>query len=102
MCRTRGARALSVDLPERAHRVVAEFRADCGKQAEQEPLASMIASLTRASASFRDLWNAQHVVSRDGGMRQFTHPLQGTLQFEQTSFNLAASYGYKLVMLTPP
>lgn len=101
MFMTQGARALIVDWPDRAQRLVAEFRADCGKQAEQEPLASMIASLTRASASFRDLWNAQHVVSRDGGLRQFMHPLKGTLQFEQVSFNLAVSHGYKLVMLMP-
>lgn len=101
MFMTQGARALIVDWPERAQRLVAEFRADCGKQAEQEPLAAMIASLTRASASFRDLWNAQHVVSRDGGLRQFTHPVKGSLQFEQVSFNLAISHGYKLVMLIP-
>jgi transcriptional regulator with XRE-family HTH domain len=101
MFMTQGARTLIADWPDRAQRLVAEFRADCGKQADQEPLAGMIASLARASASFRDLWNAQHVVSRDGGVRQFIHPRKGALQFEQASFNLAAGYGYKLVMLTP-
>lgn len=101
MFMTQGARALIVDWPDRAQRLVAEFRADCGKQAEQEPLAGMIASLTRSSTSFRDLWTAQHVVSRDGGLRQFTHPVKGSLQFDQVSFNLTISQGYKLVMLIP-
>lgn len=101
MFMTQGARGLIADWPDRAQRLVAEFRADCGKQAEQEPLAGMIASLMRSSTSFRDLWNAQHVVSRDGGLRQFTHPIKGFLQFEQISFNLAVSHGYKLVMLIP-
>lgn len=93
------ARRLIVDWPERAQRLVAEFRADCGKHADQPPLAGLIAELNHASATFRQLWHAQHVVSREGGTRRFQHPQQGALAFEQVTSYLAQRHDYKLVML---
>ncbi|HAT32204.1 MAG TPA: XRE family transcriptional regulator [Janthinobacterium sp.] len=96
-----GARALIADWPDRAQRLVAEFRADCGKYADQEPLAGMIQALARESAEFARLWNSQQVVGRDGGTRRFVHPLKGELSFEQVSFSLASGRGMKLVMLLP-
>ncbi|WP_076593009.1 helix-turn-helix transcriptional regulator [Herminiimonas arsenitoxidans] len=95
------AHALIADWPDRAQRLVAEFRADCGKHADEEPLASLIDDLIRDSADFKKLWNSQHVVGRDGGTRRFMHPTKGALTFEQVTLNLAAGRGYKLVMLLP-
>lgn len=95
------AHALITDWADRAHRLVAEFRADCGKAADEEPFASLIESLKRDSEDFRQMWNSQHVVGRDGGTRQFHHPRKGALQFEQVTLNLAATRGCKLVMLLP-
>jgi transcriptional regulator with XRE-family HTH domain len=95
------AHQLITDWPERADRLVAEFRADCGKATDEEPFASLIDQLKRNSAEFARLWNAQHVVARDGGARQFHHPHKGRLQFEQVTMNLAATRGAKLVMLLP-
>jgi len=96
------ARVLITDWEDRAHRLVAEFRADCGKDADREPLAALIDGLQRDSADFARLWNAQHVVSRDGGSRRFLHPQKGPLAFEQVTLNFAATRGCKLVMLLPP
>jgi transcriptional regulator with XRE-family HTH domain len=101
MFQERTARELIVDWPDRAERLVAEFRADCGKYADQEPLAGLIATLTQTSTTFRQLWTSQHVVSREGGMRRFSHPAQGMLMFDQTTFHLAKRYDLKLVMLLP-
>lgn len=95
------ARKLIADWPERAQRLVAEFRADCGKYADDEPYASLIAELTRDSEEFKKLWNAHHVLGRDGGSRRFQHPTQGALTFEQVTLNLAAAREVKLVMLLP-
>jgi hypothetical protein len=95
------AHALIADWSDRAQRLVAEFRADCGKQADQEPLAGMIDALARDSGDFRRLWSSQHVVGRDGGKRRFMHPVKGELAFEQVTCTLATSRSVKLVMLLP-
>ncbi|MBF8178228.1 helix-turn-helix transcriptional regulator [Herminiimonas contaminans] len=95
------ARSLIADWPERAQRLVAEFRADCGKYADDEPYASLIAELRRDSEEFKTMWNAHHVLGRDGGSRRFRHPTQGALTFEQVTLNLAAAREVKLVMLLP-
>jgi transcriptional regulator with XRE-family HTH domain len=95
------AHRLITDWAERADRLVAEFRADCGKAADEEPLLGLIEGLKRDSAEFARRWDAQHVVGRDGGARAFRHPRKGELQFEQVTLNLAATHGTKLVMLLP-
>lgn len=63
------ARTLVVDWPERARRLVAEFRADIGRHADQAPLAGLIAELAESSPEFRQWWDAQQVQGRDGGLR---------------------------------
>ncbi len=98
---TGSARNLIADWPERAQRLVAEFRADCGKYADDEPYASLITQLMRESEEFKKLWNTHHVLGRDGGSRRFQHPTQGALTFEQVTLNLAAAREVKLVMLLP-
>ncbi|WP_338680870.1 helix-turn-helix transcriptional regulator [Janthinobacterium sp. TB1-E2] len=96
-----GARDLVVGWPERAQRLVAEFRADIGRQADQAPLAGLIAELAGASLEFRLWWSAQQVLGRDGGLRSFQHPLQGALSFNQVTLHLARQHELKLVMLLP-
>lgn len=95
------ARELVVGWPERARRLVAEFRADIGRHADQAPLAGLIAELTGASLEFRLWWSAQQVLGRDGGLRSFQHPLQGALSFNQVTLHLARQHELKLVMLLP-
>jgi len=41
------------------------------------------------------------VLGREGGLRQFSHPRQGLLAYEQISFALAGRPDFKLVMLLP-
>lgn len=96
-----GARELVVGWPERAQRLVAEFRADIGRHADQAPLAGLIAELAGASAPFRQWWEAQQVQGRDGGLRRFQHPQQGLLAFHQVTLHLARQHELKLVMLLP-
>ncbi|CAN5379902.1 helix-turn-helix transcriptional regulator [soil metagenome] len=95
------AHSLIADWPERAQRLVAEFRDDCGKFADQEPLAGLIDQLERGSPDFKRLWKSQNVLGRDGGKRRFLHHAQGEREFEQVSFSVAARRGFKLVMLLP-
>lgn len=95
------ARELIAGWPERAQRLVAEFRADVGRHADQAPLAGLIAELSGASAEFRHWWGAQQVLGRDGGLRRFQHPVQGLLNFNQVTLHLARQHEVKLVMLLP-
>ena len=95
------ARTLIAGWPERAQRLVAEFRADVGRHADQAPLAGLIAELSGASAEFRHWWGAQQVLGRDGGLRRFQHPVQGLLSFNQVTLHLARQHEVKLVMLLP-
>jgi len=95
------ARELIVDWPERARRLVAEFRADIGRHAGEQALAGLIAELSDASATFAELWTLQDVVGREGGLRRFRHPQQGELSFNQVTLHLAKRHDLKLVMLLP-
>ena len=89
------------DESERAQRLVAEFRADIGRQADQAPLAGLIGELTEASLEFRQWWGAQQVQGRDGGLRRFQQAQQGLLEFNQLTLHLARQHDLKLVMLLP-
>jgi transcriptional regulator with XRE-family HTH domain len=101
MFRAAAARGLIVDWEDRAHRLVAEFRADIGKHAGDAALAALIADLARDSAEFQALWTSQEVVGREGGLRRFQHPRAGELSFNQVTLHLAKRHDLKLVMLLP-
>jgi len=95
------ARELIVDWPERARRLVAEFRADIGKHADDPALRSLIADVARDSAEFRDLWRLQDVFGREGGLRRFQPSAGDELSFNQVTLHLAKRHDLKLVMLLP-
>ncbi|MFS2006747.1 helix-turn-helix transcriptional regulator [Duganella sp. CT11-25] len=99
MFRTAAARGLIVGWEDRAQRLVAEFRADIGKHAGDQTLASLIADLSAQSDEFRQLWSLQDVVGREGGLRCFQHPRQGELSFNQVTLHPAKRHDLKLVML---
>lgn len=101
MFRSPAARGLIVDWEDRAHRLVAEFRADIGKHASEPALATLIAELSQGSPEFKALWHSQDVVSREGGQRRFHHPRAGELSFNQVTLRLAQRHDLKLVMLLP-
>jgi len=95
------ARSLTVDWASRADRLVAEFRADCGKHADQPPIRDLVDELAAASTDFRRLWNMQNVVNREGGERHFLHPQKGALRYEQVTLHPAVRRDIKLVVLLP-
>jgi transcriptional regulator with XRE-family HTH domain len=98
---TAGARQLICDWEERARRVVAEFRAQVTTYLDDPALRDLIATLRRESSSFARFWQEHGVLGREGGMRNFNHPRDGFLRFEQVTFDLANQPGLKLTMLVP-
>jgi transcriptional regulator with XRE-family HTH domain len=95
----KSARKFVVDWPERARRLVAEFRADCGKAVDTPPVKALVDDLVIRSADFSKLWSAHDVVAREGGLRKFLHPTEGQLVLNQISFQLQGRPDLKLTML---
>ena len=94
-------RALVVDWAERARRLLAEFRADCSAYLNDPALNDFLNRLSAASPEFADWWTAQDVQARDGGRREFAHPVVGRLCLEQTTFRLSNHADIKLVIHVP-
>jgi len=95
------ARSLVVDWEERASRVVAEFRADVAAHAGDDDVRELIQELLQQSPVFAHWWTRHTVVDRAGGVRDFHHPTDGRLSFQQITFRLAIRPDCKLVMLLP-
>lgn len=93
------ARTLVVDWEKRASRVVAEFRADVAASASEPEIQALVAELQGASPLFAKAWTGLSVVDREGGLRDFQHPVDGRLQFRQFTFRLAIRPDCKLVIL---
>jgi transcriptional regulator with XRE-family HTH domain len=96
------ARGFVADWPERARRLVAEYRADCGKEVDGPPIKQIVDELLQVSSDFRQLWEIHGVVDREGGMRQFLHPTAGLLTYKQATFQSPTRPGLNLIMLMKP
>lgn len=94
------ARELIREWEERARRVVAEVRADCGPKLSNPDLRALIEELNRRSGEFARWWEEQAVLGREGGERTFVHPEDGFLRYVQSTFTLAGRPEFKLVVLT--
>jgi hypothetical protein len=95
------SRTLVYDWPSRARRIVAEFRADCGRAVGAPGIAAQVKELSASSKDFARWWQARAVMEREGGQRRFVHPRHGELVFEQLTLRPVPHAGFKLVMLLP-
>lgn len=95
------ARRLVVDWDQRARRIVGEFRADVGMHVDEPEVRALVAELQEQSPLFTQWWGRQTVTEREGGVREFNHPQQGVVVFQQFTFRLAIRNDCKLVMLLP-
>jgi len=95
------ARKLIDNWPDRAKRLVFEFRADCGLHAEDKKLRALIDELCATSKKFNVFWQDYGVMEREGGLRIFHHPVLGDLGYTQTTYYPATRRDLKLVLLIP-
>ncbi|MBB3927448.1 transcriptional regulator with XRE-family HTH domain [Sphingobium jiangsuense] len=95
------ARRLLPDWESRACRLLAEFRADYGRHLTDPRARSVIDWLTAHSEAFRQAWERQDVLDREGGLRLFLHPQDGALRFEQHTVQASDRSDFKLVALQP-
>jgi hypothetical protein len=95
------ARALVVDWPDRARRLLAEFRLEQGRRLDDPEMTALVADLSQRNDFFHAAWEEQGVIAREGGARAFFHPLRGPMSFEQVTFVLSSRPEFKLVILVP-
>lgn len=95
------ATQLISDWEQRASRLAAEFRADCGMYLDEPEIAQLVARLSSASTAFQRAWNLHDVVEKEGGERRFNHPTLGPLAYRQVNLRVANRPELKLVMLLP-
>ncbi|MGE4430102.1 MAG: helix-turn-helix transcriptional regulator [Sphingobium sp.] len=95
------ARQLIPDWEGRAGRLLAEFRADYGRHLADPLARSVIDWLTEHSHTFRQAWDRQDVLDREGGLRRFHHPVDGDRLFEQHTLQASDRSDFKLVVLQP-
>jgi transcriptional regulator with XRE-family HTH domain len=95
----RSARSFIVDWTDRAQRLVAEFRADTALAPEEPALRALLAGLRAASPDFARFWQDQEVLGREGGIRLFAHPRDGTRCYQQVTLVPTGYPGHKFVML---
>lgn len=95
------AKVLIADWPERAQRLVAEFRADFSRRPRDAAMQALIDELSSSSALFTRLWGAQTVLHREGGERSFQQASGAVTRYQQTTLLVASNTECKLVCLAP-
>jgi transcriptional regulator with XRE-family HTH domain len=95
------AKQFVVDWELRARRLVAEFRADCRSRLEEPALQKLVNELTQANPAFDRFWKQHDVLERQGGQREFNHPLQGLISYHQVTLRPVEQEQLKLVLLQP-
>lgn len=96
-----GARTFIVDWPDRAQRLVAEYRADTAAWADDPVRQALVAALSHESAEFAAAWRSQRVLAREGGRRAFDHPRRGRCEHVQHTLRVAEQPDLKLIVLLP-
>jgi len=90
-----------VHWPERAHRLVAEYRSDTAAWRDDPVRQALVDELRSASPAFDAAWRSQKVLSREGGLRAFDHARSGRRAFEQFTLRVAQHPDLKLTVLVP-
>jgi len=95
------AQTLIADWPERAQRLVAEFRADFSRRPRDAAMQALIDELSSSSPLFVRLWREQAVLLREGGERSFQLADGELCRYQQTTLLVASQTECKLVCLAP-
>lgn len=96
-----GAASFIVNWPERAQRLVAEYRSDTAAWRDDPVRQALVDELRAASRDFDRAWRSQKVLSREGGLRAFEHPRAGRQGYEQFTLRVAQHPDLKLTVLVP-
>ena len=84
-----------------AQKVLAEFRADSVRYADEEWFKCLIADLQRVSPEFRAWWPRHDVRGIADARKEILHPLLGHLMFEHTTLQVPTIPELKIMIYTP-
>jgi transcriptional regulator with XRE-family HTH domain len=84
-----------------AQKVLAEFRADSARYADEEWFKRLIADVQRVSPEFRAWWSRHDVRGRADARKDIEHPLVGCLMFEHTTLQVPTMPELKIMIYTP-
>lgn len=84
-----------------AQRVLAEFRADSVRYANDEWFKRLITDLQRVSPEFRTWWPHHDVRGRNDARKNIEHPVVGRLMFEHTTLQVSTTPELKVMIYTP-
>ncbi|GHO45886.1 helix-turn-helix transcriptional regulator [Ktedonospora formicarum] len=84
-----------------AQKVIAEFRAESVRYANEEWFQRLITDLQRVSPEFRAWWPRHDVRVRSDAFKDIEHPLVGWLKFEHTTLQVPTMPELKIMIYTP-
>jgi transcriptional regulator with XRE-family HTH domain len=84
-----------------AQKVLAEFRADSARYADEEWFKRLVADLQSASPEFRAWWPRHDVRGRSDALKDIEHPQLGRLAFEHTTLQVPDMPELKIMIYTP-
>ena len=90
-----------VDWEGHARRVLAQFRATCGRYPGDPRLTELIQELMLRSPEFRAWWPDHEVLGTPEGQKTFDHPQAGYLMFEHLTFQVFDAPDLKVNVYTP-
>ena len=94
-------RQFLVDWEGHARRLLAQFRASCGRYPGDPWLTELIHDLMIASPEFRAWWPDHEVLSASEGHKTFNHPQLGNLVFEHVTFQVFDAPDLTVTVYTP-
>ena len=94
-------RQLLVNWEGHARRVLAQFRATCGRYPGDPRLTELIQDLLLRSPEFRAWWPDHEVLGAEEGHKTFNHPQAGYLLFEHLTFQVFDAPDLKVNVYTP-
>ncbi|MDT0612463.1 helix-turn-helix transcriptional regulator [Streptomyces lancefieldiae] len=94
-------RSRSRSWEQNARTVVAQFRAACAADPEDEGFQQVLADLKAASTEFAVLWEERDIEDAGQIRKELDHPLVGLLSLESTALKVPARPDLTIVLHTP-
>ncbi|MBC2878899.1 MULTISPECIES: helix-turn-helix transcriptional regulator [Streptomyces] len=94
-------RSRAANWERNAGHVVAQYRAACAQRPDDEGFALIIEELSAESPEFAELWARNDVQPAGQLVKEYEHPVVGTLSFENTALQVPARPDLTIVMHNP-
>jgi hypothetical protein len=84
-----------------ARNILAQFRAESARYANDHWFKQLISDLERESPEFRKWWPLHDVGTRIDGRKEIAHPIVGCLVFEHSTLQVPTNPDLKVMIYTP-